>query len=171
MLGVGCDAASPSAPARDEPSGAPTIEPSGAPTIEPSVRPAPSTRRPPTEGAPAPVEGRADASSRTASDEPWVGAWASTSCGARAYPRWVTLEADGRLTGQERISPCPPNVACVWSGVVPWKGRWTEEEGTISLTLDAPPSNPAMKPLPATLRWDGTTLLEPPPPPCRYVRR
>ena len=83
-----------------------------------------------------------------------LGTWTSPSCGSRRYERRLTLESGGRVRGEERVSPCPPNVPCVWSGVVPWQGTWRTEGDRIVITPDADaPRNPAAT-LPTELRWD-----------------
>lgn len=150
-LGAGCNNATTSTPATAEPvmTALSTSTPTSTPTA-PASTPA--------------VEG-----------DPWVGAWQSGPCGARKYPRWITIDAGGVLRGQERISPCPPNVACVWSGIIPWQGAWKKADGGIAITVTSELTNDKMmKPLPERLTWDAaaSVLVEAgSDPPCRYERR
>ncbi len=88
--------------------------------------------------------------------ERWHGSWASDGCGERSYRRAITLTANGKVTGEDRVSPCPPTVACVWSGIVRWSGSWSLDGERIALELATgagPPSGGIT--LPRELSWDA----------------
>lgn len=48
------------------------------------------------------------------------------------------FEADGTFTKTDLVAPCPPDVACVWSGIVTNTGTWAAKKGAISLSYDSP---------------------------------
>lgn len=85
-----------------------------------------------------------------------VGAWVSPSCGDRAYPRHIELVSDGTFHADDLISPCPPKVVCVWSGIVHRKGTYTVAGDKITLTVEGSPGAQG-KPLPDTLGIDPAT--------------
>ncbi|HLM72688.1 MAG TPA: hypothetical protein VK459_08350, partial [Polyangiaceae bacterium] len=62
------------------------------------------------------------------------GTWSSPSCGDRAYERRLTLKDDKTFRAEERVSPCPPKVQCVWSGILFWQGTFASDEKGIVLT-------------------------------------
>jgi hypothetical protein len=68
----------------------------------------------------------------------WTGTWTSASCGDREYERAVVLAAEQRATVEERISPCPPDAQCMWSGVVVFEGSWKADGDTLTLALGEP---------------------------------
>ena len=84
------------------------------------------------------------------------GAWRGEACGDRTYPRELVFTKDQRFESNDLVSPCPPGVACVWSGIVTRSGAWSVEQTTILLKADLPkdaPSGPAsaVAPLPEQL--------------------
>lgn len=88
------------------------------------------------------------------------GNWFSSACGARKYGRNLSLNADGTFTSEDLVSPCPPKVQCVWSGIVNRDGKW-KQNGT-SVVLEPAASNQhAGEPLASPLSWDGAALSEP----------
>ncbi|MCK6570521.1 hypothetical protein L6V77_05335, partial [Myxococcota bacterium] len=58
----------------------------------------------------------------------------------------LTLSADGTWQGQDRVSPCPPDATCMWSGIVEHRGTWqaTELAGAVRLQIDQ--SQPSQAP-------------------------
>lgn len=119
--------------------------------IEPVVPPEPPLTPQPAEKPPAQV---------TQSASP-VGAWSSKSCGARGYERMVHLQEGGRFAGEERISPCPPEVPCVWSGVNTFSGQWSLTEQTITLTVEnTDAEGETAAGWPASLTYSGGRVLE-----------
>ena len=102
-----------------------------------------------------------------------VGTWASPSCGERTYPRHIVFAPDGTFQSEDLVSPCPPKVACVWSGIVHRKGTYTVSGGKIALTPSGNPG-PQGRPLPDTLGIDPATgaPFEPADgsPACTYTR-
>ena len=59
----------------------------------------------------------------------------------------------------DRVSPCPPKVACVWSGIISFEGTWTLTGQRVTLKLRRT-TYPNMKtaPLPDALVW-STSLV------------
>lgn len=94
-----------------------------------------------------------------------LGAWQSERCGERGWVRALALEADGTWEGRDLVSPCPPDVTCIWSGIVEHEGTWQAVEpiGTAALTLAASqpvtPPGGAMAP-PSTLRRVDTGAMD-----------
>jgi hypothetical protein len=123
-------------PATPSPSTPPPVATPTTPPITPTVT---STTPPPT--AP------------TASV---VGRWISPSCGGRTYARKIEFTADGKFDAQDLVSPCPPKVTCIWSGIVGSNGTYAVASGMIRLA-PAQPGNPKAQPLPATLAIDPTS--------------
>jgi hypothetical protein len=88
----------------------------------------------------------------------WIGDWVGEPCGARKYVRWIHVAAGGVVAGQERVSPCPKGVACVWSGIVEWNGSYTLEGEELVLTVTPPKAGGAAQAsLPQRLTWDADT--------------
>lgn len=83
----------------------------------------------------------------------WIGAWSSPSCGVRPFERRIVFEAGGTVRGEERISPCPPDASCVWSGIVPWTGTWTLAGDTITIAVKGELEPRATQKPPETLTW------------------
>lgn len=89
----------------------------------------------------------------------WVGTWISAGCGERKYPRVLELAADGTARGRDEVSPCPPKVACVWSGIIPFEGTWEGEGDRVTLTLrETAYQNMKHPPLPTELTWAGAPV-------------
>lgn len=85
-----------------------------------------------------------------------VGTWASASCGDRTYPRHIDFAAGGTFSATDLVSPCPPQVVCVWSGIVHRTGRYSVDGDAITLTVSGPGGAPG-KPFPASLGLDPRT--------------
>lgn len=90
---------------------------------------------------------------------PVPSAWSSPTCGARSWERRLELQPGGALYVQDRVSPCPPRVVCVWSGVVERRGAWALQDGELALDLE-PVANTLVEPSPRHLRLDGAQLLD-----------
>lgn len=105
------------------------------------------------EPSPTAAPAAASASAPVAAPSPgWEGEWTSPSCGKRQYERRLTIAAGHTFRAEDRVSPCPPNVQCIWSGIVVRAGDWTSRGLTLSLHQGV-----AMKggePLPAELIWE-----------------
>ena len=89
------------------------------------------------------------------------GTWSSARCGARGYERRITFAADGTFTAQDRVSPCPENVVCVWSGVINRGGTYTLKGTTLRLKAEAPAPGVTVADLPASMSWKKGVLAEP----------
>lgn len=134
-----------------------------APLPEATTTPTSTTATPsppPTAGAPAPKD-----------EWGWAGRWINDKCGKREYRRVIELMSGGTVRGEDLVSPCPPNVACVWSGIVPFEGTWKlvgskvvlELKKTAYETMDLPP-------LPTELTWSGAPSAEENGVRCHYRR-
>jgi hypothetical protein len=88
------------------------------------------------------------------------GTWSSERCGTRGYERRITFATDGTFSAEDRVSPCPAGVACVWSGVINRNGTYTLKGSTIRLKLEAPAPGAKAEDLPATLSWKKGALAE-----------
>ncbi len=95
--------------------------------VEAVGSPVPAATQPPTDVIPEPG---AQLSERL------VGMWKNGSCGEREYVREITFERGGTFTASDRVAPCPKDANCVWSGIIPWKGRWTLEDRTIAIRME-----------------------------------
>lgn len=74
----------------------------------------------------------------------WVGSYQSPSCADRKYERLVSLRDNGSFNGEDRVSPCPQGVQCIWSGIVMWQGRFEVTDTQVVLTrTDTPAGGPA----------------------------
>jgi hypothetical protein len=124
-------------PVTPSPSTPPPVATPTTPPTTPTVSP---TTPPPTAPPPASLIGR----------------WISPSCGGRTYARKIEFTTAGKFDAQDLVSPCPPKVACIWSGIVDTNGTYTVASGMIRLA-PAQPGNPKAQPLPATLAIDPTT--------------
>ncbi len=134
-----------------------------APAAEPVVeRAEPITEAEPAE--PAESTEQAEPVSEVVADSPsrfpLPSSWTSAACEGRAYERQITFTED-RYQAKDLVSPCPPGVVCVWSGIIDRTGSWTLDRKQLRLTpdVDAPTVAQASNhPLPAHL-WlgpDGT---------------
>lgn len=81
--------------------------------------------------APAPAPGDAAPTVQTLLGEAkgihFLGDWTSAPCGGRGYARNLRFEEDGTYAGVDLVSPCPPDVACAWSGLLGFTGVWKQE--------------------------------------------
>ncbi|MDX1650124.1 MAG: hypothetical protein R3263_09750 [Myxococcota bacterium] len=107
-------------------------EPSRWPEIRPDV-PSAVTESDPPRDAPLVPEPSPDAPSAAVRLE---GAWVAEPCGRRNYERRLELRSGGAARLEERISPCPPDARCVWSGVEVVQGRWSRRDAAVLLELD-----------------------------------
>lgn len=68
-------------------------------------------------------------------EEPKIaGEWS----GAGTVERRYHFAADGSFDVEDRVSPCPEDVVCVWSGIIFKGGTWSEDGDRVRLTY-APP--------------------------------
>jgi hypothetical protein len=135
--------ACPAADAPDQPVPTAEVPADTTPTQAPTTTAAPTPTPPPTT---APTTGGA---------ANWVGSWESKSCGERKYIRQITLKDDGSVVGKDLVSPCPPKVACVWSGIVDWTGKYAAEGKTLRISETKPSGGGGKIKLPTELRWDA----------------
>lgn len=80
--------------------------------------PIPEASAPPVAPAAAAVPGRYD----------------GPACGKREYVRQIDLRVDGSYEIQDLVAPCPPDVACMWSGILTFTGTWVETAQGIGVT-------------------------------------
>lgn len=88
------------------------------------------------------------------------GSWTSPTCGTRGYVRNLELLEGGRFRSEDRVSPCPPGVSCVWSGIVNREGTWAQSGTQVTLTVDKNGGGPKVAELPAALEFPGAELIE-----------
>jgi len=118
----------------------------------------------PTQDLPAPAGTEAPTAAPTGTGAPAAdaiaGKWVSPSCGGRKYAREIDLSAAGTFTSRDLVSPCPPKVACVWSGIVDRSGQWSRQGDKIVLTVDGGADQKPGVALPAELTLEGGALVE-----------
>lgn len=88
--------------------------------------------------------------------ESLIGSWISPSCGNRTYARSIQFNADSSFVARDLVSPCPPDVVCVWSGIAYTRGMFAVEEGTI-LLINKTDQAPVAVNFPDELLVDPTT--------------
>jgi hypothetical protein len=44
------------------------------------------------------------------------------------------MKDDMTFRAEDRVSPCPPKVQCIWAGIVYWQGTWSVERKGAMLT-------------------------------------
>ncbi|XXV21081.1 hypothetical protein WMF00_23160 [Sorangium sp. So ce1182] len=146
----------------------PAPEPSPpASTVEPSV---PSATQAPTASGPtqaptasgptqAPTaSGPTQAPTTTPGpgEEALLGTWRSAACAPRKYERVLSFAKDGSFAGEDRVSPCPPRVACIWSGIIHRKGAFKRSGDALSLSVTEASQGPGGQPFPTTLTLDAS---------------
>jgi hypothetical protein len=89
--------------------------------------------------------------------EQLVGSWISPSCGERTYARKIQFNSDGTFGAQDLVSPCPPDVVCLWSGILYHRGSYEVLENKIRLQLSEPRSRVPAWSFPTTLEIDPAT--------------
>jgi hypothetical protein len=98
-----------------------------------------------------------------------VGAWEGPSCEGRNYVRRVTFEGDGTFMAIDLVAPCPAGAACVWSGMILWKGTWQLRDSRVVLDVDRSTRLPDAVPQWLTVGQNARELAETPGTSCRYV--
>lgn len=115
-----------------------------------------TTTAPPQADGPAPAPATASPNAAPVV----AGRWSSPSCGPRSYERLITLEAGGTFTAEDRVSPCPRGVSCVWSGIVLRRGTYSiSGEGIRAVLLATDGGAGPGQGLPTTLVIDGAGAL------------
>ncbi|CAN92663.1 hypothetical protein predicted by Glimmer/Critica [Sorangium cellulosum So ce56] len=137
-----------------EPS-SPVEPPEPLSTAAPSA-PAPQASATVTATTPAPAT-TARTATTAPGEEALFGTWSSAACGPRKYERRLSLAKDGSFVAEDRVSPCPPNVACVWSGIVHRKGAFKRADSTLLLSVSEGSQGPGAHPFPTTLTLDPST--------------
>ncbi|MFI6645527.1 hypothetical protein [Streptomyces sp. NPDC050504] len=93
---------------------------------------------------------------------PWelAGAWGSPAGGERTHPREIHFDASGSYRVDDLVSPCPPRVVCIWSGITHAEGTYRIEGDTVLLTYAE--GGTVTGPLPQELRFrpEDRTLTE-----------
>ncbi|AUX41427.1 hypothetical protein SOCE26_028390 [Sorangium cellulosum] len=126
---------------------------------EPAPEPAPTATAPTTAAPTAPTAPPTSSAppAQASGDEALLGSWTSAACAPRKYERVLSFGKDGSFTAEDRVSPCPPKVACVWSGIVHHKGTFKRSGGTIALSVAEASQGRGAQPFPATLAVDPRT--------------
>jgi hypothetical protein len=89
--------------------------------------------------------------------EDLIGSWVSPSCGDRTYARRIRFELNSSFAAQDLVSPCPPDVVCIWSGIVYTDGRYLITGDTIKLIASDTHTGPIVKSFPEELLIDPKT--------------
>ncbi|WP_434046936.1 MULTISPECIES: hypothetical protein [Sorangium] len=126
-------------------------EPAERPTTHAPTTQAPTTQAPTTQ---APTT-QAQTTTPAPGGDALLGTWRSAACAPRKYERVLSFAEDGGFTAEDRVSPCPPRVACVWSGIVHRKGAFKRSGDTVSLSVAEASQGPGGQPFPTTLTVDA----------------
>jgi hypothetical protein len=96
------------------------------------------------------------------SKEDLIGTWSSPSCGDRRYERAIQFDISDNFHAQDLVSPCPPDVACIWSGIVYTEGRYLVAGEKVRLVIDSTNPGSIAKAFPEELLIDSKNnmLLE-----------
>ncbi|WP_437602288.1 hypothetical protein WMF28_11730 [Sorangium sp. So ce590] len=143
--------ASPAVPSEPPTTQAPTAQ---GPTTQAPTTQAPTAQGPTTQ---APTTTAPTAAPGPGGDDPLLGTWRSAVCGPRKYERVLAFAKGGSFTAEDRVSPCPPKVACVWSGIIQRKGAFKRAGDTLSLSVAEASRGPGAQELPTTLTVDAAT--------------
>ncbi|WP_437940771.1 hypothetical protein [Sorangium sp. So ce341] len=161
-----CTVNSPREPAPEPPS--PASPPAERPTPAAPTTPAPATQAPtaqaPATAAPTAQEPTAQAQPTTAptagpgpGDDALLGTWRSAACGSRKYERVLSFAKGGSFTAEDRVSPCPPKAACIWSGIIQRQGAFKRSGDSLSLSVAEASKGPGGQPFPTTFAVDAAT--------------
>ncbi|WP_437290349.1 hypothetical protein [Sorangium sp. So ce406] len=140
--------APPAEPAEPPTAPAPTTQ---APTTQAPTTQAPTTQAPTASGPTTPAQ----ATTPAPGGDALLGTWRSAACAPRNYERVLSFAKDGSFTAEDRVSPCPPRVACIWSGIVHRKGAFKRSGDTVSLSVAEASQGPGGQPFPTTLTVDA----------------
>ncbi|WP_437801499.1 hypothetical protein [Sorangium sp. So ce693] len=152
-----CTVNGPREPAPEPSSPAGPSAPSSTASTAAPVTPAPhasATVTAATTQAPATT---ARTSTTAPGEEALFGTWSSAACGPRKYERLLSFARDGSFAAEDRVSPCPPKVACIWSGIVHRKGAFKRSDRTLLLSVSEASQGPGAHPFPTTLTIDPST--------------
>ncbi|WP_437736637.1 hypothetical protein [Sorangium sp. So ce1335] len=154
---VACTGNGPREPSTEPAAPAPPTAPAPPATPAPSAptAPAPTGDAPTTPASASPSP--AASSPAVSGDEALLGSWTSAACGARKYERVLALAQGGTFVAEDRVSPCPPRVACIWSGIIHRKGAFKRSGNTVSLSVTEASHGPSGQPFPTTLTVDPST--------------
>lgn len=149
-----CTVNSPREPAPEPPPPASPAEPTEAPAAQAPTTQAPTTQEPTTQ---APTTTAPTAAPGPGGDDALLGTWRSAACGPRKYERVLSFAKGGSFTAEDRVSPCPPKVACIWSGIIHRKGAFKRSGNTLSLSVAEASQGPGAQAFPTTLSVDAAT--------------
>jgi hypothetical protein len=141
----------------------PPTPPAPAPPAPPaSAPPAPPVSAPPVSAPPAPPASAPSSSgtpAQGAGERELLGSWKSSACPPRKYERQLTFAKDGTFSAADLVSPCPPKVTCVWSGIIQRKGTFKRSGNTVSLAVSDASTGPGGQPFPTSLSIDAKGAL------------
>ncbi|HTN91002.1 MAG TPA: hypothetical protein VL242_45330 [Sorangium sp.] len=146
-----CTGNGPREPAPEPTRPASTVEPSGPPETQAPTASAPTQA--PTGSAsttPAPT------TTPGPGEEALLGTWRSAACAPRKYERVLSFAKGGSFAAEDRVSPCPPRVACIWSGIIHRKGGFKRSGDAVSLSVAEASQGPGGQPFPTTLTLDAS---------------
>lgn len=135
------------------------------PTSTPNVEPTAATTQPIVSAQPTAAPTIAPENPNQAIAMGVVGTWSSPKCEKRTYERIVSFDEKGGFVAEDRVSPCPKDVRCVWSGIAISKGTFNVDKGKVNLTVTE--QGKGGQPLPASFSWD-TALKEGS---CAYTKK
>ncbi|AUX31042.1 MULTISPECIES: hypothetical protein [Sorangium] len=143
-------ASSPAAPSERPTTAAPTAQ---EPTAQAPATAAPTAQEPTAQAQPtaAPTAGPGPG------DDPLLGTWRSAACGSRKYERVLSFAKGGSFTAEDRVSPCPPKAACIWSGIIQRQGAFKRAGNSLSLSVAEASKGPGGQPFPTALALDAAT--------------
>ncbi|HJN76915.1 MAG TPA: hypothetical protein QGF58_23515 [Myxococcota bacterium] len=107
---------------------------------------------PPPEVTEAPAPPPPEATAAEPVSHPVVATWTSGPCGDRGYPRELTFTPDFRYVGRDLVAPCPPDVTCIWDGVIEFGGSWSDDGPMLTLVEEELSDDGEGAPRPGQLR-------------------
>ncbi|WP_437970309.1 hypothetical protein WMF04_13870 [Sorangium sp. So ce260] len=150
-----CTVNSPREPAPEPPPPSSPAQPSEPPA---TATPVPTTQAPTAQEPTTQATTTAPtAAPGPGGDDALLGTWRSAACGPRKYERVLSFAKGGGFTAEDRVSPCPPKAACIWSGIIQRKGAFKRSGDTLSLSVADASTGPGGQPFPTTLTVDAAT--------------
>lgn len=97
----------------------------------------------------------------------FTGDWTSKTCPGRTYPRNLYINEEGEYAGLDLVSPCPKNVACMWSGLIGFAGTWRQDgDRLVFREIGAPSKQGSPHPTEVRADFEGHLVEND----CRYEK-
>ncbi|WP_438009852.1 hypothetical protein WME89_15000 [Sorangium sp. So ce321] len=154
-----CTGNGPREPAPEPSPPASTVEPSVPPATQAPTASAPTqapTASAPTQAPTASAPTQAPTTTPGPGEDALLGTWRSAACAPRKYERVLSFAKGGSFAAEDRVSPCPPRVACIWSGIIHRKGAFKRSGDALSLSVAEASQGPGGQPFPTTLTIDAS---------------